>query len=82
MDCYCAPYLERGRNVCLSKILTLEQERFAGDLGKRIGKAVAEVEGGAVAAFAEAAEGIDGDQDMLRSQRSDVRITKNIGDAL
>jgi len=47
------------RDIRVAEVGPLEQQWLAGRSGRRIGRAVAEVEARAMAAFAEAPEGVD-----------------------
>ena len=56
---------ESRPDVGLFEILPLEQERLAGDLGERIGEAVAEIQPGRVAALSEVEEGLASQMRLL-----------------
>ncbi len=50
-------------------MLTLEEKRLAGDLGERIGEAVAEIQPGRVAALAKVDEGLAREMRLLDGER-------------
>ena len=56
----------------MDEVLALEEQRLAGRLRQRIGKAVADVEPGGMAAAAVAAEGVDGDLGMPGRDADDI----------
>lgn len=61
-----------GRRRCrFSCSAPLEQERFGGDLGERIGEAVAEIQSRRVAALAEVVEGLARQMRLLDGERLD-----------
>ena len=79
--CHLTSGLESGWDVGLFEILPLEEERLAGDLGERIGEAVAEIQPGRVAALAEIEEGLARDMRLLDGERFDDDVSsaeKNI----
>src|SRR5271157_5988650 len=62
---------ESGWDIGLLEILPLEEKRFAGDLGERIGEAIAEIQPGRVAALAEVEEGLARQMRLLNGERFD-----------
>src|ERR1019366_6862560 len=65
------PPSECGCNVGLFEILPLKEEGLADDLGKRIGKAVTEIQACRVSALTEVKEGLARDMRLLDSERFD-----------
>jgi len=73
--------LESEWDVGLFEILPFEEESLAGDLGERIGEAVAEIQPGRVAALAKVEEGLARDVRLLDGERFDDDVSsaeKNI----
>ncbi len=60
-----------GRHVGLFEILAFKEEGLAGDLGKRIRKAVTEIQARRVSAFTEVEEGLASDMRLLDRERFD-----------
>ena len=73
--CHLTSGLESGWYVGLFEILPLEEERLAGDLGQRIGEAVAESQPGRVAALAEVEESLARDMRLLDGKRFDDNVS-------
>jgi len=63
--------LESGGDVGLLEILPFEEENLAGDLGERIGEAIAEIQPGGVAALAEVKESLPRQVRLLDGDRFD-----------
>jgi hypothetical protein len=85
--CHLTSCSESGGDVGLLEILALEEERLPDDLGERIGKAVAEIQPGRMAALAEVEEGLaqemrlfDGERfdDDVSSAEKDVTLTAGV----
>ena len=79
--------LDSGGDVGLLEILPSEEERLAGDLGERIGEAIAEIQPGGVAALAEVEESLprqvrlldgDGFDDNAGSAEKSVALTASV----
>ena len=62
---------ESRDDVGFLKILPLEQERLASDLGERVGEAVAEIQPSRVTPFSKIVEGLARDVSLLDSERLD-----------
>jgi hypothetical protein len=63
--------LESGGDVGLLEILAFEEESLTGDLGERIGEAIAEIQPGGVAALAEVEESLPRQVRLLDRDRFD-----------
>jgi len=70
MDETCRPS-GRGYEVRFLEVFSFEQERLAGDLGKRIGEAVAEIQPSLVTPFSEIVKRLACDMRLLDCKRLD-----------
>lgn len=62
-------------DIRMDEIITFEEERVLGRGRQRIGEAIADVQRGAMPAFAKSAEGADGDLGLLRRYTCHVETT-------